>query len=106
MNRQKPQEIDAYFPHTGIISLVVNLASGEMIETGMIGRDSLLGGSAGLNGKLSLNTAVVQIAGEASNIESGHLISLADASISFRTAPCNSTTRVDLSRPKRIVRHS
>jgi len=31
-----------YFPHTGIISLVIALASGEVIEAAMIGRDSML----------------------------------------------------------------
>jgi CRP-like cAMP-binding protein len=32
-----------YLPHSGIISLVVELAVGEAIEVAMIGRDSLLG---------------------------------------------------------------
>jgi CRP-like cAMP-binding protein len=75
----------AYFPHTGVISLVVTLTSGEMIETGMIGRDSLLGGSAALNRKLSLNTAIVQIPGAASVIDSEHLVNLANTSVSFRS---------------------
>jgi CRP-like cAMP-binding protein len=75
----------AYFPHTGVISLVVNLASGEIIETGMIGRDGLLGGSAALNGKISVNRAIVQIAGTASTLDLDYLKSLADASITFRT---------------------
>ena len=79
-------EIDrVYFPHTGVISLVVNLASGETIETGMIGRDSLLGGSSALDGKVSLNKAIVQIAGAASALELDHLRSLADVSVAFRT---------------------
>ncbi len=79
-------EIDqVYFPHIGVISLVVNLASGETIETGMIGRDSLLGGSSALDGKVSLNKAIVQIAGAASALELDHLRSLADVSVAFRT---------------------
>lgn len=53
----------AYFPHSGIISLVVELASGEMIEAAMIGRDSVLGASAALDGQTALNTAIVQIPG-------------------------------------------
>src|SRR5579863_9036991 len=55
-----------YFPHTGIVSLLVDLASGEMIETGMIGRDSLVGGVPVLDGTVALNRAVVQAAGTAS----------------------------------------
>src|SRR5207237_396422 len=33
----------AYFPHRGVISLVVELAKGEHVQVAMIGRDSLLG---------------------------------------------------------------
>jgi CRP-like cAMP-binding protein len=79
-------EIDCvYFPHTGVVSLVVTLGSGETIETGMIGRDSLLGGSSALHSTLSFTRSIVQIAGTASVIGSEHLISLASASTSFRT---------------------
>jgi CRP-like cAMP-binding protein len=74
-----------YFPHIGVISLVVGLASGEMIETGMVGRDSLVGGSSALDGKVSLNKGIVQIAGMASVLGLDYLRSLADASIAFRT---------------------
>lgn len=63
-------EIDRlYFPHTGVISLVVPLAGGDMIEAGMIGRDGVAGTSAALDGAVSLNRAVVQIAGMGSAID-------------------------------------
>jgi CRP-like cAMP-binding protein len=79
-------EIDrVYFPHGGVVSLVVNLASGETIETGMVGRDSLVGGASALDGKVSLNKAIVQIAGTASALKLDHLRHLADASVAFRT---------------------
>src|SRR5271154_4495062 len=74
-----------YFPHTGIISLVVNLADGEMVEAAMIGRDSVVGGSSALDGKVALNKAIVQIGGNGSVLELEHLRSLADASVGFRT---------------------
>ena len=74
-----------YFPHIGVISLVVDLASGETIETGMVGRDSLAGGSSALDGKVALNKAIVQIAGEASALDLSFLRSIADKSIAFRT---------------------
>ena len=74
-----------YFPNTGVVSLVVGLASGDMIETGMVGRDSLVGGSSALDGKVSLNTAIVQIAGSGSSLKLEHLRDAADASITFRT---------------------
>jgi CRP-like cAMP-binding protein len=74
-----------YFPHSGVISLVVTLRSGETIETGMIGRDSLLGGSSALHNKISLTRSIVQIAGTASMLDVDHLRTLADTSIAFRS---------------------
>jgi len=75
-----------YFPHSGIVSLVVSLASGETIESAMIGRESVVGGSAGLNGQLSVVKAVVQIAGAASVVDSDRLRGLAQTSTACRAA--------------------
>jgi CRP-like cAMP-binding protein len=58
-----------YFPHNGIVSILVDLTSGEMIETAMIGRDSLVGGSAAVDDDIALNRAVVQVSGIASTVE-------------------------------------
>ena len=49
-----------YFPHSGIISLVVELKEGDMLETAMVGKDGVLGASSALDGKVSLNKAIVQ----------------------------------------------
>jgi CRP-like cAMP-binding protein len=40
-----------FFPHSGIISLVVELSGGQAIEAAMIGRDSMLGATAALMGR-------------------------------------------------------
>jgi CRP-like cAMP-binding protein len=74
-----------YFPHSGVISLVVELADGQMIEAAMIGRDSLVGGSSALDGKIALNKGIVQIPGIASVLGVDRLRKAADASVSFRT---------------------
>jgi len=74
-----------YFPHIGIISLVVALAEGDTVEVAMIGRDSIASGSAALDGKVALNKAIVQIAGSASVLDVEHLRRLADGSVAFRT---------------------
>lgn len=58
-----------YFPHTGIISCVVELIGGGAIETGMIGRDGQFGAGPALDHKVSLNNVVVQVAGDASIVE-------------------------------------
>jgi CRP-like cAMP-binding protein len=74
-----------FFPHSGIISLVVDLAGGETIETAMIGRDSIVGASSALNGAISLNKAVVQLAGHGSVLDVARFRQLAEASPVLRT---------------------
>lgn len=73
------QPVDrVYFPHTGVISLVVEMKVGEMIETAMVGRDGVVNGTSALIGKVSLHRGIVQVAGSASVISSDALRSLAD----------------------------
>jgi CRP-like cAMP-binding protein len=74
-----------FLPHSGVISLVVSLAGGGMVEVAMIGRDSIFGGSAALDGKISLTDAIVQFPGTASTLEVGVLRTAAEQSIAFRT---------------------
>lgn len=74
-----------YFPHSGVISLIVALADGQAIETAMIGRDSLVGASSALDGRVSLNKGLVQVAGFASILDVETLRDVADRSIAFRT---------------------
>lgn len=50
-----------YFPEGGAISLVVALASGEIIETALVGLDGVVGGDDALRQNPALNRAVVQI---------------------------------------------
>lgn len=73
-----------YFPHSGIISLVVVLSTGDMIEAGMIGREGVAGTSAALDGAVSLNRAVVQIAGFGSTIETQQMQAAVATSKSLR----------------------
>jgi CRP-like cAMP-binding protein len=58
-----------YFPHNGIVSIVVDLSSGETIETATIGRDGLVGGSAAIDDDIALNRAVVQVKAVASVVD-------------------------------------
>src|SRR3954462_14740152 len=55
-----------YFPHSGIISLVVELSHGSIIETAMVGRDGVFNAASALDGQLSLNKAIVQLDGSMS----------------------------------------
>jgi CRP-like cAMP-binding protein len=78
--------LHVYFPHSGIVSLVVSLTTGETIESAMIGRESLVGGSAGLSGQHSVYKAIVQIAGTASVLDADRLRGLAETSPASRAA--------------------
>ena len=74
-----------YLPHSGAISLVVGLADGQLIEAAMVGRDSLVGGSAALDGRVALNRGIVQVEGVASILDVDTLREVADQSVAFRT---------------------
>jgi CRP-like cAMP-binding protein len=66
-----------YFPHSGIISLVVATRKGALVETAMIGRDGVMGASSALAGKVSLNKAIVQAPGVASVVSVEKLVETA-----------------------------
>ena len=62
-----------YFPHSGIISCVVELLGGDAIATGMVGNDGAFGACQALDDKVSLNHVVTQVAGVASIISADRL---------------------------------
>jgi CRP-like cAMP-binding protein len=58
--------IDAvYFPTTAVVSLVVSLATGEMTEAAMVGKDGAIGMASALDGKVAMTRAIVQLGGDA-----------------------------------------
>jgi len=100
-----------YFPHSGIVSLVVDLKTGETVEAAMIGRDGVVGGSAALDGDTSLSRAIVQIPGAGLQLELRPLRQVAEQSRACSTmlirhertmlaqaqqgAACNAVHRLD-----------
>jgi CRP-like cAMP-binding protein len=74
-----------YFPHSGIISLVVELAGGEAIEAAMIGRDSMLGATSALDGEVSLNKAIIQLPGAGETLNVAFFREVAEQSPALRT---------------------
>src|SRR4051794_10178589 len=59
------QEIrSVYFPSGVVISLVVTLSTGEMVEAAMVGRDGAVGALAALDGKVAVCRGVVQLGGD------------------------------------------
>jgi CRP-like cAMP-binding protein len=75
----------AYFPHRGVISLVVNLAKGDQVQVAMIGRDSMLGAFAALGDATALNSAAVLVPGFASTVDIDRLRAAADQSATLRS---------------------
>lgn len=58
-----------YFPHSGIVSFMVEVAEGDIVQTGMVGRDGVIGAAQALDDKVSINKIVVQSPGTASVID-------------------------------------
>jgi CRP-like cAMP-binding protein len=54
-----------YFPTTAVVSLVVSLATGEMTEAAMVGRDGAIGIASALDGKIATSLAITQLSGDA-----------------------------------------
>jgi CRP-like cAMP-binding protein len=54
-----------YFPVNAVVSLVVSLATGEMTEAAMVGKDGAVGMASALDGKLAMSLAIVQLGGDA-----------------------------------------
>src|ERR1041385_2444418 len=72
------------FPVSGAISLVTELSDGRMIESAMVGRDSVVGGGAALNGRDATYKAIVQVAGETYSLAIEIARSVANESEEFR----------------------
>jgi CRP-like cAMP-binding protein len=68
---------NVYFPFIGVISLVVEMQVGDMIETAMVGRDGVANGTSALDGQVSLHKGIVQVAGDAMKINPDVLRKLA-----------------------------
>jgi CRP-like cAMP-binding protein len=59
------EQVDhVYFPTSAVVSLVITLSTGEIIEAAMVGMDGVVGASAALDGKISLSRGIVQLGGE------------------------------------------
>jgi CRP-like cAMP-binding protein len=58
-----------YFPHSGIVSFLVDVNDGDVVQTGMVGFDGAVGVAQATGDKVSLNRIVVQLAGTASAID-------------------------------------
>ncbi|MBR0796465.1 Crp/Fnr family transcriptional regulator [Bradyrhizobium jicamae] len=74
-----------YLPHSGVVSMMVNLSDGQSVEIATIGRDNVVGAAAALYGGSLLADAIVVVPGTASVLTAEHFREMADRSASFRT---------------------
>jgi CRP-like cAMP-binding protein len=74
-----------YLPHSGAISMMVRLSDGQTVEAALVGRDSVVGAAAALDGGISLTDAVVLLPGTASILDLANFRVAAERSVIFRT---------------------
>ena len=75
-----------YLPHSGVISLMVSLSEGQTVDVAIVGRDSVVGASAALDGGIWLTDGVVRLPGTASILGVADFRAAADRSVALRTA--------------------
>ena len=73
-----------YLPHSGVISMVVSLSEGQVVEVAMVGRDGIVGAEEALGDGIALTDAVVLCPGTASVLSVAQLRQLAGQSVTFR----------------------
>lgn len=71
-----------YFPLSGLISFLVSLTDGSLIQTGVVGRDGAVGALQALDARVSPNKIVVQMPSTAAVFEADQFAKIA------QTAPC------------------
>jgi CRP-like cAMP-binding protein len=69
---------DAYFPTSGMISIVNVMLDGRSVECATIGREGVAGLSIGARAGQAFNRSVVQLSGAALRIPSGAILELAE----------------------------
>lgn len=73
-----------YFPYSGIVSYTVRFSSGEVVEAGMIGRNSVVGASAPLDDCVFSNDTTVQVNTTGTAVDAGKFKQLLAESDGFR----------------------
>jgi CRP-like cAMP-binding protein len=74
-----------YFPHRGVISMLIRLSEGQAVEVAMVGHDSVFGASAALDGGISLTDAVVVLPGTATILDVAEFGAAANRSVALRS---------------------
>lgn len=84
LQEQGDQVSYIYFPHSGMISLLAVMQSGNSVETATVGREGVVGAMSGFGLRHAFTRAVVQVGGEASRIGIAKFQEAAKKSASLR----------------------
>lgn len=66
-----------YFPNSGIVSFVVSLKDGHLVQTAVVGRDGAVGAFQALGAKVSTCMVIVQVPGSAAVVEAERVSEIA-----------------------------
>ena len=76
---------NVYFPHSGIISFMVSLDDGALVQTFMVGCDGVVGAAQALDSKTSVNKILVQVSGTAAVIDRAPLREIVERNAEIRS---------------------
>jgi CRP-like cAMP-binding protein len=74
-----------YFPYSALVSFLVPLKDGHLVQTGMMGHDGVVGAIQAIEGKVSLSRSVVRVPGRGAAIEADRLAEIASVSPNVRS---------------------
>lgn len=75
-----------FFPHSGAISLMVEMANGQTVATALVGREGAIGSLSVLGPSQSAITAIVRIGGTGSRISASRFYAACNRSPAIRVA--------------------
>ncbi|MEO8072397.1 MAG: Crp/Fnr family transcriptional regulator [Acidobacteriota bacterium] len=84
LNDSWSQISHVYFPETSVISVVNLLENGNGVESGIIGKEGVLGATSIFAGEISLGEATVQLGGEGWRMKVSAFKNLFENNIEFR----------------------
>jgi CRP-like cAMP-binding protein len=75
---------EVYFPHGGMVSIVVVMPDGEVVETANIGFEGVIGATAAFGSQAAFGRAIVQLPGRASCISANRFHAAAEQNSAWR----------------------
>jgi CRP-like cAMP-binding protein len=75
-----------FFPHSGVVSLMVEMANGQTVATALVGREGAIGSVSVFGPSPSAVTAVVRVPGTASRIPASRFFAAFNRSSAIRLA--------------------